>query len=211
MEETFTYARPVTAVATIRDRWGETRGTLENDGQLLRLEFRGNRYEGRSPDSLELVGAPAPTGQPPETDRFNELREYVLTWDTPVDVRSGGEVTKVPLTVRFTRTDGDYGVSLSLALPNGEVTTGQLRDLESALLDLRNSAGLGGAVVQACATCALSEYSPAGFGFMGDLACFRDSKAEIRSARGKEDLFALWEARAGFVQETFSCPEFEQR
>ncbi|MFC9325692.1 DUF6304 family protein [Kitasatospora sp. NPDC057015] len=209
MEETFTYAQPLTAVATVTDRWGETQGTLENDGQLLRLEFRGNRYEGRSPDALELVGAPARTAEPPETDRFNELRAYVLTWQTPVDVRIGGEVEKLPMTVRFTSTGGDHGVSLGLSLPEGDVGTERVGDLESALLDLRKGAREHGAAVQACATCSLSEYSPAGFGFMGDLACFRNTREEIRAARGKQDVFDLWEARAGLVQEIFSCSDFE--
>jgi len=43
------------------------------------------------------------------------------------------------------------------------------------------------------------------------MACFRDHENAYRAVAGKRDLFALWDRRSGFVQETFHCPDFEQR
>jgi hypothetical protein len=68
-----------------------------------------------------------------------------------------------------------------------------------------------GTHLRVCITCAYSDYSPAGHGLFGGLACFRGNKAEYLAVRSKADLFRVWGTMTGFVQETYLCPEFDRR
>jgi hypothetical protein len=79
----------------------------------------------------------------------------------------------------------------------------ELRDIQQALPE--------GAYLQACISCAFSDYSPYGNGLFGDLACFRGNKAGYRQVHGKYDLLAIEDTMTEFVQETSLCPEFEHR
>ena len=52
---------------------------------------------------------------------------------------------------------------------------------------------------------------PEARGLFGGLACFRGCKSEYAQVMTKAALFALWDQRTEFVQETFLCPEFALR
>jgi hypothetical protein len=65
--------------------------------------------------------------------------------------------------------------------------------------------------LKTCINCAFSDYSPAGHGCFGGLACFRDNKAGYAAVASKWDLFRIWNSMTEFVQETHVCPEFERR
>jgi hypothetical protein len=67
------------------------------------------------------------------------------------------------------------------------------------------------AYMKACINCAFSDYSPAGHGLFGGLACFRDNKHGYLSVKTKRDLFGVWKTMTEFVQETYLCPEFARR
>lgn len=124
----------------------------------------------------------------------------------------------VPLTARLVLGDPaphkavDFvGVTLQLHLPTGVVeTTAPQGWMEDALMDLQRRLPDGTRLL-ACISCAYSDYHPAGSGFIGSMACFRGCKDAYRAVAGKPDLFALWDKKSGFVQETFHCPDFEQR
>jgi hypothetical protein len=89
-------------------------------------------------------------------------------------------------------------------------TAGAAEVMEDALLDLQRRLPEGVRLL-ACFTCAFSDYHPAGSAFIGSLACFRGSKDAYRAVTGKQELFEIWESRAGFTQETYHCPEYAQR
>jgi hypothetical protein len=67
------------------------------------------------------------------------------------------------------------------------------------------------AYAHCCHTCAFSDYRPEGSGEFGNLACFRDNKAEYRKVKNKRDIFQIWPTMTEYVQETFLCPEYERR
>jgi hypothetical protein len=90
------------------------------------------------------------------------------------------------------------------------LSSGKTGWFEDELLDLARQLPAG-TYLKACINCAFSDYSPYGHGLFGGLACFRNSKQEYRQVKSKGDLFQIWEKNAGFVQETYLCPEFERR
>jgi Zinc-binding dehydrogenase len=55
------------------------------------------------------------------------------------------------------------------------------------------------------------DYSPAGSGLSGDLACFRDNKAAYLEVSGKRELFQVWDTLTEFVRETHLCPHYARR
>jgi hypothetical protein len=65
--------------------------------------------------------------------------------------------------------------------------------------------------MKGCINCAFSDYSPAGHGLFGGLACFRDNKQGYLSVKTKQDLFCVWKTMTEYVQETYLCPEFARR
>ncbi|MGO4456668.1 DUF6304 family protein [Streptomyces sp. M-16] len=214
MEKQLMYESPLTGSVSVRDRWGKDTGVMTNDGVTFSLEWRGNRFVGHSPDSLELVGEAVASAEPPGLDR-GDLCGYELTWSTPVTVMTGAGTERFDLTTQLTVPNPhapapgqEYGVSLSLAVPGGDVSTARHGDMESALLELQRNAP-DGMRMAICSTCALSDHHPVGYGFMGDLACFRNSKEQFREVSCKSDLFDVGDSRAGHVQETYHCPDFE--
>jgi hypothetical protein len=129
-----------------------------------------------------------------------------------------GSAGTANLTGRLTLGDPDtrrgidhVGVALALRLPGAIVETTRDHGLmEEALLDLHRNLPHG-VRLAACISCAFSDYHPAGSGFIGTMACFRDAKDDYRAVSGKSELFQVWDRLSGFVQETFACTDFEQR
>ena len=81
---------------------------------------------------------------------------------------------------------------------------------EDELVDLQRRLP-SGVYMLACVNCAFSDYSPAGHGCFGGLACFRGAKEAYKKVNTKADLFQAWDRLTEFVQETYVCPEFERR
>jgi hypothetical protein len=65
--------------------------------------------------------------------------------------------------------------------------------------------------MRACFSCAFSDYSPAGHGLFGGLACFRGAKEEYAGVQDKRGIFELWSRRTEYVQETHVCEEHRPR
>ncbi|MFI5534162.1 DUF6304 family protein [Kitasatospora sp. NPDC051853] len=218
MSEALGYASSQHYPAVVTDRWGQSQTTLVNNGRMFTMVLRGNRFEGTSVDGLELVGAPADTDEPP-TLHQGDLCSCTIQWRMPVQVSlADAGIMSAPLAARLVLGDpapnhaiDSVGVTLQLHLPAGVVeTTTPQGFMEDALMDLQRELPDGTRLL-ACISCAFSDYHPAGSGFIGSMACFRDCKDTYRAVAGKRDLFALWDKRSGFVQETFHCPDFEQR
>lgn len=65
--------------------------------------------------------------------------------------------------------------------------------------------------LRACFACRLSDYSPLGHGFSGDLMCFRDRREAFLAAEDKASLIELQAEHRVFVHETHVCDAFERR
>ncbi|MGW6710089.1 DUF6304 family protein [Streptomyces sp. NPDC054956] len=217
MTAAFTYQQPQEYPAVVHDRWGRFETTLVNDGQNFSLALRGNRFEGPMLAYLELSeSAPEGQEQPPDVTEDSELASCTVEWRMPVPV-AGVEAGAAELHVRLLLGDSEprrgapAEVELALHLPTGIVETARAHGLiEDALLSLQGHLPEG-VHLQACFTCAFSDYSPAGSDVFGTMACFRDSKDAYRAVRTKRDIFALWPENAGSVQETFLCDQYERR
>ena len=212
------YAEPQRYPAAVTDTRGRVETTLVNDGQNFEMVVRGNRFEGATLDGLELLGPPADAGGLPDL-HHGYLCSCTIEWIMPVQVAAlGAESVEARLHARLVLGDpapnnaiDNLGVTLALHLPGGVVETTRPQGwMEDALLDLLNRLPDGVHLV-ACIACAFSDYHPAGSGVIGSMACFRGAKDAYRAVDSKRDLFQVWSQRSGFVQETFCCPEFEQR
>ncbi|MEU6487148.1 DUF6304 family protein [Streptomyces sp. NPDC046887] len=209
------YESPLRVRASVTDRWGSTGAFLTNDGKTFTLEFRDNRFEGASPDGLELVAELEHSLEPPDLDG-RDLCGYWLGWSTPVRVRSGSATEYLSLHTDLVVPDPrrpetiaqPYGVRLKLERDGEAIAdSGWADDVEQGLWELRRDAP-DGIALQTCANCAFSDYHPGGYALMGSLGCFRNKKEEFRAVRSKFDLIDLWDDRAGDVQETHSCADF---
>ncbi|MEU1281250.1 DUF6304 family protein [Streptomyces sp. NPDC005805] len=209
------YDPPLITHVSIHDRWGSADGVLTNHGSSLVLEFGGNRFEGYSPDGLEPTTDPGRTPQPPELDN-GDLCGFTMTWSLPVRVRLASGTEQLPLTLEVSVPSRSrpgppalvHGVSLTLRRGDDVLAaSGHQSDMEQALPALQRDAP-DGVHIETCASCAFSDYHPGGYGFMGSLGCFRSRKEEFAAIEWKDGLFALWNDRAGDVQETYSCADY---
>lgn len=204
--------------ARYRDARGSEATTIENDAHVLRMVVRGAEFTGRDFDTLEA------SPELHEDLRFGFtlvqgcLADCVIEWEMPLTLTFQGGPAYGTLRARLDlgpeAPAGGLGyeqLHLALRWNNGVVAsrgkTGwfedELTDLEQLLPD--------GASLRCCFTCALSDYSPAGHGLFGGLACFRDNKAQYLTVHGKADIFRVWPTMTEFVQETFLCPEYSRR
>lgn len=202
-----------------RDSHGELAATLSNDGSTLSMVLDGVRFEGPDFDGLAPV-RPEAIALP---SRFTlttlgdlcacslEL-ELFLTVAGPRGDEEGRLEVRLALGAPSQRGGIDREeLALALRLEDRRLvspaTSGWFEDeLASLQKQLRD-----GEHLKCCFGCAFSDYSPAGHGLFGSLACFRRDKAGYAAAKTKEQLFALWTPAAESVQETHLCPEFERR
>ncbi|MFJ9678783.1 DUF6304 family protein [Streptomyces sp. NPDC101194] len=194
-----------------RDRQGSDAVILTTDGQQLRLRTRGIDFEGESFDGLAPVA-----GTPPADGLFalvdGALGDCVLEWDLPLPVLWDEVVHQATLSCLLSlRRPDPY---LHLELQFGGAAYGSHRaesDFASALATIQRALPPG-VRLQTCIACAFSDYFPApGRGLSGGLACFRGAKDAYRGAAGEGDVVDLWDRRTGFVQEIWSCREYEPR
>lgn len=201
-----------TMPATFTDSRGSEQIEFQTSGTWLTTKIRGIDFAGREFDSLTPEVA---------SDQFDLCHgdlcgchfrvEMPVRLNSPEGLRHVHVQANINLGLAHERFGYTEGVRVGLVLPElsivSSVDTGFFED---ALLSL-NSQLPEGFSLEACITCGLSDYSPAGNGSFGCLACFRNEAAQYRQVRSKSDIFALWDRMTEYVQETHYCPCFEKR
>ena len=202
------------------DKFGEENTTIQNNGKELKMVVRGLEFTDTSFDSWE----PTDKNNPELLNlflihpMFNTLYQYKLEFEIQIPVvkqiQTLQGILKVNLEMVGLETNkagGREDLKLELYVDGKEFSScgkhgwfeDELQEIKAALPE--------GMYIKSCINCAFSDYSPAGFGLFGWLACFRNTKQEYLSLTGKEAYFKLQDKIAEFVQETFLCPEFEKR
>jgi hypothetical protein len=203
--------------ARYRDKNGEVATTMSNNGKILSLVLRGVEFRGSDFDGLAPV-----EGDEQKLPAFTLSRGDLCSCTIEVEM-------PIPVVTESGTVTGLLAVHLTLGdpLPNSGLTKEDLTiELQVQGRILRSSGTSGwfedemlsiqkqmpvGMFMLACINCAFSDYSPAGHGLFGCLVCFRDNKQEYLSVSGKKDLFRIWNTLTEAVQETYLCPEFQQR
>lgn len=207
--------------AIYEDAHGAEQATIENDGKLLRMVIRGVEFQSTEFDDFE----PTLERTDPRLAWFafdhGYLCSYRLECTMSLPVVVGHEIIGARLLAQLElgepRPGGNRGLAregLRLCLTIGDTSfwssgtsrgyfDNELDDIQRALPD--------NVYLKACINCAFSDYSPFGNGMFGCMACFRDNKAAYRQVTDQRGLFAIWDTRTDFVQETYLCPEFERR
>ena len=203
--------------ATYIDERGRETTEIHNDGETLRMTVRGVVFEGESFDDFEPM-SPVSLDGLGFTVNLGALCDCVIECEIPVSVMEGDHVESAFLHARL---------ELGAALPNQGIdkevlglrlvfggktyaSKGGSGHYEDELLELQNALPEGTSI-KACITCAFSDYSPCGNGLFGGLACFRTVPEKYLAVESKAALFALWDERAGFVQETYLCDAYRRR
>lgn len=194
-----------------RDRKGCDAVVLATDGQRLRIRIRGVDFEGESFDDLGPVG-----GIPPESGMFaladGALTDCVLEWDLPLPVVVAGAPRQATLSCLLSLRRVEPDLHLALHLDGAVYESARAESDFAAALAAVQRILPDGVRLQTCIACAFSDYFPApGRGLSGGLACFRGAKDAYRGTAGEDDVLDLWDQRSGFVQEIWSCREFEAR
>lgn len=205
---------------TYRDRFGEVMTTLYNDGKHLRMTLRDVEFTGRSLDDWEPDAHVDATALQSFTFTRSgrELCAYILEFAMPIPVVFQAESLQGTLHVHLTlgsatSTGGVDQEILFLRLTVGDDTfasRGYSGWFEDELQDIQRQLPEG-MEMHICFCCAYSDYHPVGHGLFGDLACFRNKKQEYLAINNKYELMKLWSTHIEDVQETYWCPEFEQR
>jgi len=201
------------------DARGQEATTIFDDGRTLRMVVRGVDFSGPDFERFE----PPPGMEDAIGASFslcdNSLADCVLEWEMPIGMVIGDRDIEGLLTARLDlgppRPEPNRGIAfenLHLTLRwNGGVAEScgthacfgdELEEIQARLPE--------GVWMRICFACAFSDYHPVGQGLSGGLACFRDNKAGYLSVRGKA-VMNIWHTRTEYVQEWFSCPEFQRR
>jgi hypothetical protein len=204
--------------ATYRDGAGVETIEIVNDRKTLRVTIRGIDFEGSDFDALVTVAGETAVHAAGFTLAQGSLCTCELQWEMPIAIGSTAEREVARLDARLvlgapTAHGGIDREQLQLRLVCSRGTiesAGTSGWFEDELVDLQRKLP-DGFYMRACIGCGLSDYSPAGHGLFGGLACFRATKTAYQSIASKQELFAIWESRTEFVQETYLCPEFERR
>lgn len=199
------------------DRFGEERTIIQNDGKTLRMSLRGVEFSGFMFDDFEpsiadeakLVSFPLHAGA---------LCSYRLECQIPISVVVSNKHTKGILQTHLEIGDPapNGGINLELVQLTLTVENQSFKSsgthgwFDDALLEIETALPTG-IFMKCCHTCAFSDYHPVGSGTFGGLACFRDHKEEYLSLKGKSAVMHFFSKRTENVQETYLCPEFENR
>ncbi|MBD2833800.1 DUF6304 family protein [[Kitasatospora] papulosa] len=194
-----------------RDRRGSEAVILTTDGQSLRIRVRGTDFEGASFDGLRPVeDAPATEGLFDLPDGV--LDDCVLEWDLPLPVLAAGTARQATLRCLLSLRRADPDLCLALHLDGAVYESNRAEGDFAAALATVQRVLPPDIHLQTCIACAFSDYFPAPVrGLSGGLACFRGAKDAYRDVAGGDDVADLWDLRTGFVQEIWSCREFEPR
>lgn len=203
--------------ARYHDDSGDLDGVIENDGRTLRLKLGAVEFSGTDFDGLE----PTQRDSLPERftlDRERDLCHCALDFAIPHAVLTGTGREEgflhVHLELGKPRVTGGLDHELvRLELRVGErrfASRGASGWFEDELDDVQRALPSGWHL-HSCYGCAYSDYSPAGHGLFGGLACFRGNKSGYLAVEDKVDLFKVWPTLTESVQETYVCPEFDRR
>lgn len=204
--------------ARYTDRAGTAVTSIANDGITLSMVVRDVEFAGSDFDGLEPVAGTDPARLVSFTLQGGSLCSCVIEADIPIPVATPDGTEEGLLTARLelgnpASNGGLDREHLTLELRVGGRafrSSGRSGWFEDEMLEVQGQLPPG-TYLRACIACAFSDYSPAGHGLFGGLACFRDNKAEYLAVRSKADLFRVWGKMTEFVQETYLCPEFERR
>jgi len=203
--------------ARYRDKSGEETTSISNDGEVLRMDLRGVGFVGRMLDDWEPVEPIAPDIAARFTFDFDQLSDYALRFAIPVPVMQGDQTLQGLLDVHLELgrvVNGRFDHErLGITLKTGDRTYAARQNqgwFDDALCELRDLLPIG-VFIKCCHSCAYSDYSPAGYGVFGGLACFRNCKQEYLALKGKRAFFSLVNRMDRYVQETYLCAEFEKR
>ena len=209
--------------ARYKDRFGEERTTILNDGKALTMVVRGVRFCGNDFDRFE----PQDVSDPIQLSSFSFLHGRLcfclIEADMPVlVVTPNGEVNglltfELELGERMPTGQMDRE-RLKLRLTVNEMTDsseGKTGWFEGEMLDLQGSLP-SGTFMKVCINCAFSDYSPYGHGLFGNMICFWANKAGYLALHSGEDFekdayFDVMDTVSEMVQETHLCPEFKRR
>lgn len=204
--------------AIYNDKFGKEETYIHNDGRHLWMNVRSILFRGKMLDDWGPVDKT--TEDVPDSFTFNrnELCEFSLIFSVPLTIVHYSQHTNLALRIN---------IEIGGVNERGLITYVRLRlsceiDLieyhsrksyewfEDALNDLQAQLPTE-YLLCTCINCAYSDYSPAGHGMFGCLACFRDCKDEYLKRKGKAAFFDLQDAITEVVQEIHVCPEFERR
>lgn len=202
--------------AQYTDQHGTEQTHIDNDGDTLRMTLRGVEFSGSMFDDFEHNAATTKDQLSSFTFYGRALCACTLEWDMPISVNTpqgltlGALSTRLELGAPLANRLERQTVQLTLRFNGQTVNSAQRADFEYALVDIQKNLTPDVWMVN-CFGCAFSDYNPIGAGNFGCLACFRDCKDAYRAIGGKAELFALWDSRTEFVQETHVCAQFERR
>ncbi len=207
--------------ATYSDGHGTEHTLIFNDGETIGLEIRGVRFSGRDFDGLSPSHEAPLTSLAKFTLNKQELCDCTIACEMPLVISSspsppGHYLGKLHVELRLGKPAPNGGIDLEilkLSLSYGEwcfISHGSGALFETELLDLKRQLPAGH-YFSNCFGCSYSDYFYGGQGLFGSMVCFRESKAEYRSIKTKEEYIAVFEKNAGAVQETHICPEFLPR
>jgi hypothetical protein len=172
---------------------------------------RGMDLWGTDFDALEPVAADAGAQLP--LNRAGELTECVLSGDLPCTVEVGRERRAATITFSLDlRRSGERRPAAPGNLTLSMVLDGiayQVTDdwFEDGTLRLDRALPHGTRLV-CCATCLLSDYSPAGHGLTG-MSCHREAKDQYLAVKSKRDYWSVPVTEE--VPETYLCDEYQRR
>lgn len=202
------------------DRWGEVTTIIENDGKELRMVVRDVEFTGRNLDDWEPHSGADASKLQWFTFNHNDLCDCTLEFDMPLQVVMQREQLEGKLHVHLAlgQPAKNGGIdrevlTLTLDVANRSFRSQGSRSgyFENELLDIHMQLPEG-MYMRTCLFCAFSGYHPVGSGLFGDLSCFRRAKQPFLAAKGKGDLFALYNKKLDEpVQETYYCPEFTRK
>jgi Family of unknown function (DUF6304) len=199
-----------------RDNFGEETTTIQNNGKSLHMRLRGIEFQCSMLDDWKPKTKTAPSSL--FALWHGQLCSYRLDCKMQVPVVDSGKISsgilRVELELGAPNEDGGIDreyLQLELTL-NGKSykSSGKHSWFEDGLLEI-HAALPKKTYIRSCFNCAFSDYSPAGFGLFGCMACFRNCKQAYLSLKGKEAYFQLQDRIAEYVQETYLCPEFKKR
>lgn len=203
------------------DRNGVEHTVIENDGHELRMTVRGVLFHGKSFDDFEPAEQLDLEALKSFSFQNSELCDCTIECDMPMSIVVKDRAVCGNLNVRFLLgaplRDRGGGLDrenliIELRFENHRFTSRgnssgffelELADIQSSLPEET--------YIKACINCAFSDYNPAGQAAFGGMACFRDCREAYQSVKSKSEIFAVWDKKTEFVQETYLCSEFERR
>jgi hypothetical protein len=208
-----------------RDKFGEEKTVINNDGKTLTMTLRGVRFS-----TWDILNFGIEDDVPP--DQLNSfsfcrdgLCDYSLEYNVPVQAVVGERILDTELCLHIE--SGEASKSEKIYLKgqpdplililkitiDGQVYSSlgknQRYDFDTQLADLQKIFPED-IYLKTCWYCNYSTYSPSGPNAFGCLMCYRDTKAEFEAVNTKAEMFALEKRRTEVVQEIHLCPEFKK-